>query len=247
MKKLAVVAFIASFLIFGFTSNAQISAPALMSVNLVSARLLVHSAAAESMAENTAGGDHTAKEEAEGKEVWEKFQSKQIVCGDLTEGDFGALGEYFMGQMLGSSHSAMNNMMIQMMGEKGEEEMHVVLGKRLSGCDASARFSGGALGLTPMMTMMSGGMMAGGALGLSSLGWLGWIFMALWWVLIIIGLVVIVKWILIIAGLLVPIKWIVDLGKGGINKKSALNILKERYARGEINKAEFEEKKRDLG
>jgi len=58
--------------------------------------------------------------------------------------------------------------------------------------------------------------------------------------------------ILIIVGLFYFIKWLVQSRKGHSGRgssgssSSALDILKERYARGEINEQEFEEKKRDL-
>ena len=69
--------------------------------------------------------NHTAREEKEGKVIWEKLQAKQITCDKLFDEDFERLGEYYMGQMVGDSHEAMNVMMERMMGKEGEEQMHV--------------------------------------------------------------------------------------------------------------------------
>lgn len=110
-----------------------------------------------SFAQEATRDKHTAKEEAEGKELFNKLRIKQTECKDLSDDDFQALGEYYMGQMTGESHEAMNNMMIQMMGEEGEKQMHIVMGKRLSGCDTSAQIPSQGVGFMPMMWMMRGG------------------------------------------------------------------------------------------
>jgi len=66
-------------------------------------------------------------------------------------------------------------------------------------------------------------------------GFLGVAHMVLWWILIILGIVVLAKW--LFGGL--P-------GEGRGSRGRALDILEERYARGEIQRDEFESKKRDL-
>lgn len=53
-------------------------------------------------------------------------------------------------------------------------------------------------------------------------------------------------WILVIIGLVMLIKYLWEGGGGKKEQESALEILKKRYASGEISKEEFEEKKRDL-
>ena len=69
-------------------------------------------------------------------------------------------------------------------------------------------------------------------------GWAWWGIghMLLWWVLIILGIVVLVRW------LARP-----TTGPQQPLAESALEILKKRYVRGEIGKEEFEQKKRDVG
>ncbi|KKU15145.1 MAG: hypothetical protein UX23_C0004G0001, partial [Parcubacteria group bacterium GW2011_GWB1_45_9] len=143
--------------------------------------------------------EHTLREEQEGKELWDKLQAKELTCENLSDEQFGVLGEYFMGQMAGDSHAAMNAMMIQTHGEEGEEQIHIIMGKRLSGCDTSAAFPTGSGGWMPMMNMMWGGWSSpfGGNnstnnvmnFGFGTMCGFGWIFMVLWWVLIIAGIV----------------------------------------------------------
>jgi putative membrane protein len=52
-------------------------------------------------------------------------------------------------------------------------------------------------------------------------------------------------WALVIVGLIVGIRWLLGQGKA-TRSDSALEILRQRYARGEINKEEFESKKKVL-
>ncbi|HXF65205.1 MAG TPA: SHOCT domain-containing protein [Burkholderiales bacterium] len=69
-------------------------------------------------------------------------------------------------------------------------------------------------------------------------GWgmgLGMISMVLFWVLVVLGIVILVRW--IAAG---------THSASQPAARTALDILKERYARGEIGREEFEQKKRDI-
>jgi putative membrane protein len=55
-------------------------------------------------------------------------------------------------------------------------------------------------------------------------------------------------WIAVLVGLIFLIKWIVQQSKQEDHrpKEDALEILKKRYARGEIGRDGFEQKKKDL-
>jgi putative membrane protein len=80
--------------------------------------------------------------------------------------------------------------------------------------------------------------MGPGMMGGWGMGWSGGIFMLVFWVLVIVGLIFLIR-------LLIQ----TTKGNSGISSGSspgAFEILKERYARGEIDKQEFEEKKKDL-
>ena len=64
------------------------------------------------------------------------------------------------------------------------------------------------------------------------------------------GLIMIIFWIVIAVVAVLLIKWFISqsIGRGESkeNRYTPMEILKRRYARGEIDKAEYEEKKKDL-
>jgi len=51
---------------------------------------------------------------------------------------------------------------------------------------------------------------------------------------------------MVIVGIVLEIRWLVTQGRGSRPTDPALDILRQRYARGDISKEEFEAKKKDL-
>ena len=87
------------------------------------------------------------------------------------------------------------------------------------------------LAAVPSFTNADYGHGSGSMMGFGGFG--GGIFMLLFWSLAILGIIFVVKYLL-------------QNSNAPDSKNSALDILKERYAKGEIEKKEFEEKKKDL-
>jgi putative membrane protein len=60
------------------------------------------------------------------------------------------------------------------------------------------------------------------------------------------GVLMVVSWILVILGIVYLVKSFAGGRKGAVKEETALDILKRRYARGELSKEEFERMKEDL-
>ncbi len=62
------------------------------------------------------------------------------------------------------------------------------------------------------------------------------------------GLMMLLFWILIIAAVVLGVRWFVNEGKlkGLRTEETPLDILKKRYACGEINKEQYESMKQEL-
>lgn len=178
----------------------------------------------------TASATSLAGEERQGKELLRQVEAGTRSCGELGKDDFEVIGDYVMGRMVGSTegHRAMDEMMDSMMGERANQQMHVFMGERFSGCRKGA------------VPQSFGGMMGDGDgfMGFDNGGgdddWsAATIVMTVLMVLLVVGVAV------ALVAVLRP-----RARSGG---QTPLEVLQARFARGEIDADEYERRRQALG
>ncbi len=173
---------------------------------------------------------------AHGEETFVEAESiidAKIDCDQLTDEQLEVIGDYYMEQMHpGESHETMD----EMMGGEGSESlknMHINMARSFY-CGEHGMMDSGMMdmmmGRNNMMNIEDNGgvnMMWPFGFGMG-FGMFGFFFMIIFWGLII--------WLVI---------WIITRATKS-QKQSPLDILKKRYAKGEINKKIFEKMKKEL-
>lgn len=111
-------------------------------------------------------GSALAQEGEQGRGILDAVESGELDCAEIDAADFSAVGEYVMGRMVGSqgAHRSMDELMETTMGGRNEERMHEAMGERFTGCGDS-RLPGGYAGMMGVMGMMGGGPGSAGMMG----------------------------------------------------------------------------------
>lgn len=187
-----------------------------------------------------------------GAQILRAVDSGSRGCDQLTISDFEAVGEYVMGRMVGppQAHESMDSMMRSMMGESAEQRMHALMGRRFTGCggDSVPGQFGGMMGMMGAMGMMGGGGHGFGPMG--SFGQEGGMGQGapmggtrttdgdgdhdmpagMWIVMLLVPILLVV---IVVMGL-----WSMRPGQGR-GDQAPLEILRHRYASGEIDSEEY--------
>jgi len=162
-----------------------------------------------------------------------KLIDSKADCKSLSNSQLEIMGEYYMEQMHpGESHELMHQMMGLKEGSEDEEQFHINMAKAIYCGEENAFGSGGMMGGGMMNMMMGGGNMMGN--NPFGYGYGYWSFWNIVWSLLRIGLIVLVIWLIY--------KFIIKK-----ETETPINILQKRYAKGEINKKQFEEMKKEIG
>jgi hypothetical protein len=76
--------------------------------------------------------NQTSEDEKQGQTIYSNVMGGQVNANQLNNDDLEKVGEYFMGRMVGNTqrHVFMNQIITNMMGESGEEAVHINMGRR---------------------------------------------------------------------------------------------------------------------
>ena len=158
----------------------------------------------------------------------EEIIKQKTSCDVLTEDQLEIIGDYFMEQMHpGESHMLMDNMMGGE-GSKSLKQVHINIAKRLY-CNENVYIGYGMTGSGGMMNMMG----RGGSYP-ASYDYSNYSYWNIFWIL------------LFAAAIFLIVRIIYRFGIKNTASEIPLNILRKRFAKGEITKKEFEDMKKEL-
>ncbi|MEI6296349.1 MAG: SHOCT domain-containing protein [bacterium] len=172
-----------------------------------------------------------------GLEIYQKFIMGQTKCADLKDTDFNAVGDYVLTQMPEAQRGAMDVYVKQYKGTMSDADFTTLMGKYFTACqipgvEVGQGMTAGKVNIPDYSGVYSG--------YLGMMGIIGW-FMSL--ISFVFGLIVLYIIVRVVLRLTRGKKEICDDSQ---NNKSPVDILKERYAKGELSKEEFEEHKKEL-
>lgn len=149
----------------------------------------------------------------------------KVSCDKLTNEQLEIIGEYYMEQMHpGESHELMHKMMGLQEGSETEKQFHINMAKTIYCGESNGTIGGG------MKNMMMGSGMMG-----SYPAYYG--YNSFWNI----------PWLIFLIGIIALIIWLIYKFTGkGKEPETPINILQKRYAKGMINKKQFEEMKKEI-
>jgi uncharacterized membrane protein len=121
---------------------------------------------------NATPGLASASEERQGAQLLQSVEAGKQRCQQLSRSQFELIGEYVMGRMLGSTarHDAMNQRIRTTTSASGEVQAHVFMGQRFAGCATGAAPAafGSMMGMMGNYSGANGGGMSNGRGGMSN-------------------------------------------------------------------------------
>lgn len=181
-----------------------------------------------------------------GLTIYQNVLMGKTKCANLSNGDFLAVGDYVLKQVPESQRASLNIYINQYKGTMNDTDFSTMMGKIFTGCEiptaAGNMMNGGVNSGAVAANAIAGGLANsyGGYIGMMS--GIGMIFSLISYVIGLIIFILIAKFLWRLFGGKKEMVNLVKMNTG----ESATDILKERYAKGEISTEEYEEKRKEL-